>query len=322
MEESEEARVITMGVHEIRDVLQFGDQDLITNLEILGARVYTKRINLKRGYRHTMNHFDFFIDLAAFINVADSPQAKAEIFVSTRPVDVTTISAAPGDFNITPAAAEDYVLYKARLSVGTTDAQTVVAEFPNNFLAGNPTFSWYTPYVYISYVVYEQQDLPDAFGRSFTEMSFYMALDDKKVSGLEYSMGLMQEKYQYIVDVALASGWRIASKPDETTGQTYPALKFGGMKPERMLRGDALADFWLSYNTNQSEKTMDPTNIRTFIRQSSTMQPYDVAYGTVDVAKGDIPDWINLSANASLMSAVRPQWPPMKKLDNGNTEMF
>ena len=75
----------------------------------------------------------------------------------------------------------------------------------------------------------------------------------------------------------------------------------GGIRPERMLKADALADWWHSLDGNFAEKTQTVTNLREFYDDAKTMVSFTDAFGS-DSAKGGVPDWIRMSALPSVIS--------------------
>jgi hypothetical protein len=90
-----------------------------------------------------------------------------------------------------------------------------------------------------------------------------------------------------------------------------------------MLRGNALADFFLPYHPNDSEKMLSTQNIRGYLVSARTMQGFDTAFGALDAVKGDVPDWVRFDLNRGLVAGpIRAQQPPRKLADNGNTLMF
>ncbi|GAJ24918.1 unnamed protein product, partial [marine sediment metagenome] len=71
------------------------------------------------------------------------------------------------------------------------------------------------------------------------------------------------------------------------------------------------------------EKMLNTQNIRGYLLRSRTMQPFDTAFGSLDPAKGQIPDWLRFGLNRGLVAGpIRAQQPPRKLADNGNTLMF
>jgi len=53
------------------------------------------------------------------------------------------------------------------------------------------------------------------------------------------------------------------------------------------------------------------------------MQAFDQPFGSLDPAKGQVPDWVRFNLSRGLVAGpIRPQMPPLKFADNGNTLMF
>ena len=251
-----------------------------------------------------------------------------EFFVSPLPIIYTNMQFSgniPATYaNRGPSASIDIVLFKSILSTkvdgGGAPLQLLLDEvsFPNQTLGTLPTFSWYTPELYLTAIVHGFES--DTINN--VALSFYIAIDVKKVSRLQAGLGIVREG-------SLAQGMELVSQGREipkaaNVGQVFPLWKHGGTTPERMLRGNALADFFISYHSaNAAEKTMSPTNIRTFMGAASQMQPTGTAFGSRDPSKGNVPDWIKLDMLPGLIAGpLRSQWPPQKNWDNGNTMML
>ena len=61
-------------------------------------------------------------------------------------------------------------------------------------------------------------------------------------------------------------------------------------------------------------------NLRTFIKAARQMQQFDTAFGSLDVAKGEVPDWVKFNLARGLVAGpVLAQMPPVRFADNGNT---
>lgn len=247
-----------------------------------------------------------------------------EFFVSPLPIIFTNMDFSRGPpFNLLnrgPSAALDIILFKAVLSApidalgAAMQFQMSERTFPNQTLGTLPTFSWYTPELYLTAIVHGMPDdnLYDL------GLSFYIAIDAKKVSRLQAGLGIVREG-------SIAQGMTLVSQGREipkaaNVGQVFPMWKHGGTTPERMIRADYSSDFFLQYHSAAaSEKTMSTTNIRTYVRRANQMQPTGVAFGSLDPAKGQVPDWIKIDLVPGLIAGpIRPQWPPVKNFDNGN----
>jgi len=306
-----------MPIHEIRESLE---QDII-ECDATGYAIVQKKINLEPGKRHTMVQCDLFQD-----SVMTSTQNQPyfiEFFVTPMPVIYSNMDftgPAPLQYsNRGPAAAVDIVLFKSILSSvnegGQPQQQLLTQQdFPNQTLGTIPTFSWYTPELYLTAIVHAfDEEILNNFA-----LSFYIAIEERKVSQLQAGLGIVREG-------SIAQGMTLVSQGREiakasNVGQVFPMWKHGGITPERMLRGNALADFFIQYHAADSaEKTMTTTNIRTFVGAANQMQPSGTAFGSLDPAKGQVPDWIKLDLAPGLVAGpLRAQWPPNKYFDNGN----
>ena len=311
-----------MTIHEIRESLEQRD----IRLDSAGFGIIQKKINLNpQASRHTMVQCDLFQD--TIVTSASNMPFYIEFFVSPLPIIYSNMPFLEGPFhsfdNRGPSAAVDIVLFKSILSTVNDgvlpDPSPLMYpltqnDFPNQTLGTLPTFSWYSPELYITAIIHGfEEDLIRNLG-----LSFYIAVDAKKVSPLQAGLGIVREG-------SIAQGMTIVSQGREikraaNVGQVFPMWKHGGTTPERMIRADALSDFFLQYhNAAASEKTMSTTNIRSYVRRANQMQQSGTAFGSLDPTKGQVPDWIKLDLVQGLVTGpLRPQWPPNKYFDNGN----
>tara|TARA_R110000803_G_C11980929_1_gene320742 strand:- start:1078 stop:1986 length:909 start_codon:yes stop_codon:yes gene_type:complete len=283
-------------------------------LDEFGFAIIQKEINLAPGMRHTMVQADLFQD--TIITTAQDAGVSFEYFVTPYPVIYTEMNFQDFPFtqgNRGPAAAVDTVLFKAILTQGQQSQLHNMETFPNQTLGTIPTFSWYTPRLYITILVHGfEEDIVKNLS-----LSFYIAIDEKKVSQLQAGLGILRE-WSIAQGMNLVNQGRMIPKADNV-GQIFPMWKHGGIAPEYMIRGNAIADFFTQYHSTQSEKTMNTTNIRTFVRAANTMVASGEAFGAVDPSKGPVPDWIKFGLSPGLITGpIRPQWPPLKYFDNGN----
>lgn len=298
-------------LHEIRETIEVPSLELDSN----GFGIVQKKINLTQRKRHIINHLDIFQD--AIPSVDDAPTLFIEWFVSPFPIIYGNQNLTPTLANRGAMAGSDTVLMKAVCSNYTPDTFFQIDVFPNQFLGAAPTFQFFSPHLYITGFVH---GVPDSFVSNLA-FSFYVATDDKKASLTSYGLGLIRER-------SVAQGLNLVQQgrtipPARNVGQIFPMWKFGGVRPERMLRGDALADFFLPYDSNDSEKMVNTANIRTYVKAARTMAGFDEAFGAFDAAKGQIPDWLRFHLNRGLVAGpIRAQFPPRKLADNGNTLMF
>jgi len=304
---------MNMPIIEFRESIE---QDTIT-LDSTGFAIVQKEINLQPGKRHTMVQADLFQD--AIITTAEETSSYFEFYVSPYPIVYSEMNFSPVYENRGPSASVDTILFKAILSqpdAGGYDLHSMET-FPNQTLGTIPTFSWYTPRLYLTLICHGASN--DSIEN--LSLSFYIAVDEKKVSSLQAGLGILRE-YSIAQGMTLVNQGRTIPKA-ANVGQVFPMWKHGGIVPERMIRGNAIADFFTQYHSTQSEKTLSAGNIRTFVKAANQMQPTGTAYGSLDPAKGNVPDWIKLGLVAGLVTGpIRPQWPPLKFHDNGNGEML
>ena len=151
--------------------------------------------------------------------------------------------------------------------------------------------------------------------------SFLLKIDSKKVDATQYGLGLMRERSVAQGINLMQQGRTIPQAAN--VGQIFPAWKYGGIRPERMIRGTAARNFWLNYSADQSEQMLDTPTLRGYVAGSRQMVDYDEAFGRDSPTAGPIPDWIRFGLNRGLVSGpIRAQQPPRKLADNGNTLMF
>ena len=287
-------------------------------LNVSGLGIVQKRINLSGGVKHSIVQMDIFQD-AVMVDSGSNP-VDIEWFITPYPVMFSDmLFSPPFNDNRGPMAGSDTVLMKAIFSQNPQSpfAFGSITQFPNQFLGAQPTFSFYTPALYITGLVHGTGDSTV----SNIAFSFYVAFNQTKASTISYGLGVVRER-------SVAQGLKLMSQgrtiePARNVGQTFPMWRYGGIRPERMLRGNAIADFFLPYHPNDSEKAVSTTNLRTFIKAARAMAPFDAAFGSLDGAKGNIPDWIRFDLSRGLVAGpIRAQGPPRKLADNGNTLMF
>lgn len=308
-----------MTIHEIRESIEQSE----VLLNDAGFAIVQKKINLNpQASRHTMVQCDLFQDTIA--TSEHNEPFHIEFFVSPLPIIYSNMPFSNGPIwtwnNRGPSAAIDVILFKSILSTRNDAAgnplQVLMEDttFPNQTLGTLPTFSWYSPELYLTAIVHGfEEDTIKNLG-----LSFYIAVDAKKVSALQAGLGIVREG-SIAQGMTLVSQGRMISA-SANVGQVFPLWKHGGTTPERMIRADYLSDFFLQYhNAAASEKTMSTTNIRTYIRRANQMQPTGTAFGSLDPTKGQVPDWIKMDMVEGLIAGpLRSQWPPLKHFDNGN----
>ena len=299
-----------MVLKEIRETIEIPQIELVGGLGIV-----QKQINLTSGVRHNIVQMDIFQD--AIPNTDTDTPLVIEWFLSPYPIIYSEMNITPIYLKRGQMAGSDTVLMKAICSSARPDEFFDIEQFPNQFLGAQPTFSFYTPTLYITGFIHGSAGaLVDNIA-----FSFYVASDDKKASTTSYGLGCIRER-------SVAQGINLMQQgrtilPARNVGQVFPMWKYGGIRPERMLRGNALADFFLPYSSNDSEKMMTTATVRTFLRSARTMQPFDSAFGLTTPGLGGVPDWVRFELSRGLVAGpIRAQQPPRKLADNGNTLMF
>ena len=295
-----------MPIHEIRESIE---QEKII-LDANGFGIVQKVINLQDNMSHKMLQCDVFHDNPL---PSSTTAFTAELLVTPTPV-IYTDMIINGYQNRAPAAANENILFKETTIFeerGTTLPNK--EEFPNRFISARPTFTWYMPKLYITLFLHGSTgDEIDNLA-----MSVYCAVESKKVSLVTYGMGVIREDHIAQVAAVMANGRSIP--PARYVGQAYPMWKYGGVRPEYMMKSDAFADFFVSPSFDSS-KTVPTAQLRQFAQLARQMVPNLEAFGTGGNVKGDIPDWVKFHLPMGIESGpIREQWPPTKYADNGNT---
>ena len=299
-----------MPIHEIRESIEFTN----LTLDSQGFGIVQKEINLKENVAHKMIQCDAFLDNPFFITTGDN--VIMELLVTPHPVIYTDMFIGTYQ-NRSPSASLDTVLFKQTIqqqsSTPPNTTPATITEFPNQFINARPTFTWYTPKLYLTLLVHGERDVQVA---NFA-LTVYCAVEHKRASLVTYGMGLMKE-YSVAQIASVVSNGRFIP-PARNVGQIYPMWKHGGIRPELMMKSDAFAEFFYNTSATDSEKTVDPTNLRIFAKLGRQMVPNPDAFGTPNTVKGSIPDWVTFMLPEGIEAgAIRDQWPPTKHADNGN----
>jgi len=304
-----------MTLHEIRETIE---QEKV-QLDILGFGIVQKQINLPSNKLNQVLKVDFFQDS---LPLYTSPEPLyIELIVTPYPVIFSNMRFS-GQLNYQnrgPMAGSDTVLFKS--IVGPYDIISgnfpAVHQFPNESVGATPTFSFYTPSLYITALFHGG---PSGLIEHLA-LSCYLAMDSKNTNLTSYGLGVLRERSVAQGITLMNQGRTILAA--RNVGQVFPMWQYGGIRPERMLRANALADFFLPYHPNETEAMVTTTNLRTFINAARTMQPFDTAFGALDPSKGNVPDWVKFNLARGLVAGpVRAQQPPTKYADNGNTLML
>ena len=305
-----------MPIHEIRESIESPSITTDSN----GFAIIQKEINLKENMSHKMLQCDIFIDNP---NPTFSGDAYTmEILVTPTPV-IYTDMVVNGWPSRAPSASVDNVLFKqiiTRKVAYDEVGENVVTEFPNRFISARPTFTWYMPKLYLTLFIHSGTD-PNVDFRDIA-ITMYCAVEAKKVSLVTYGMGVIRENHIAQVAQIMANGRSIP--PSRNVGQSFPMWRYGGVRPELMISGSSLANFFNRSAPNEEQNTLTTTELRVLAQGARQMQPNITAFGTdFPLPVGAIPSWVRLELFKGVEAgAVRDQWPPTKYADNGNTLTF
>lgn len=302
-------------VEEFRETLEQGTVNVIDEADIT---IIQKRINLQGGKRHTMMAVDFMDD--SFILPTDVSPRGYEFFVSPYPIIYTEMRLAEIMPERGPLGADDCVLFK-RTSI-QSGGEVYTQQMPNQFLGTMPTYSWYTPSLYLTLILHKQEGAP-TWSITDLGMSVYLAVDSKNVDAVEYGMGLIRE-YDAAQGRNIMAQGREIEKTDNV-GEVFPMWRAGGIVPERMIRGGpSQADFFVQGALSEAETMLAQNQLAIWMRRSGQMQPYTVAKGSLDPAKGEVPDWVRfeLASMSMWFGNLRDNEVPKLKWGNGNGQMF
>ena len=305
-------------IHEIRETIQ---QSGSSDTQILQ---FQKRIEIKAGMRHTINHIDFYDDN---IDGAIRPDEDRgyQVYVSNYPIVMTNEAFVDGSgMTSGPLAGDDLVLFKASMlsfTYATQPAVWVRQEFPNQFLSSMPTFNFYTPQLYFTIVYTDASEV----GTRNPAMSIYMAIDSVECNAVEYGIGMLQEYSEN--QAMLQRNQGIAITQAEIIG-AMPMWQIGGIRPEFMASNatNVLGENWFFSTAGYggSEAMSSTTGVRAGLTNARGMVDFASAFGTDSGTKA-IPDWFKAIAKPfpGLESGpIRAQEPPLKHFDNGNVMML
>jgi hypothetical protein len=286
-----------MAIHEIRETID------TTGTATGNQLIIQKRINLQHGMRHRILHVDWFDDsISGATNT--SSNFKMEVYHSG--------SEAGG-----PLAGDEQVLFKAhRLSWSTGNARWYNNEFPNQFLGSEPTFDFYTPQLYFT-VVFSQEGESE-FTRNI-QQSIYLAVESEDANAVEYGIGLLQEYSENQMRILTSNG-NIVTQGEIEGG--YVGWSMGGIRPEIMTGTDSPDNWFFGLEGFGTGEDMQTTvQLRDAVEAARTMVAHTDAFGdTLTTA----PDWFKVVVRdfaAINTGPIRPDFPPVVKLNSGITQM-
>ena len=323
-----------MPIHTVREILT---GVAIPNAEgTQSLALVQKRINMPEGKRFKIKSVQCFDDNGALFTdaaragFAAGPCARL-VYVTPYPITPSQESFGPtGDVqaltNIAmggmgPFAGDNTVLYK-RLDVNKNDSsnenwntgQLITREFPNPQSAQDNDYTWYTPHVYLTAMIWTQEGWEQD-----VKLSFNLKLEVTAVDSIQTAMGQYKENLEAQCRLLTDTGNSIFL-PSSAAGRSFPMWKFGGVRPEIMVTS-ANALRYFNRLASAAYQEMDALgNFRTRFKESTTMVNFDAAFGDTNT---NIPEWISVGNAAGVTSGViRPYPPPTKFSGNGNTVMY
>jgi len=310
-----------MPIVEVRDTIE----GAITTDEN-GFGYITRRINLQEGHKFAMESVDIFNDngLMPYRQGFDSPVAAYQMFISPFPMQPQEADSwGPSvPLNTFPlggqAAGSPNVLYKEIGINRNTDITDNfiglhVTRFPNDNVAATPTFTWFSPHVYLTVMIWNDPQVDVNI-----RLSCYMKVKQTKANPTSSSMGM----YSEFLDSQIKTLRDTAVSYDvfNVAGNTFPTWKFGGIRPEIMLTGATALRYFNRLAANASQDMVEQNELLTAFRSATNMVAYDEGFGD---AANNLPEWITLMNVAGVTAGpIRPYPPPLKYADNGNTLMF
>lgn len=323
-----------MPMHTVREILS---GVAIPNAEgTQSLALVQKRINMPQGKRFRIKSVECFDDNGTVFTDASrggptsGPCARL-IYVTPYPIIPTKESFGPtGDVDaltsipmggMGPYAGDNSVLYK-RIDINKNVAgdenwntgQLLTTEFPNPQSAQNNDYSWYTPHVYLTCMVWTQEGWEQNI-----KLSFNLKLEVTAVDSVQTAMGQYKEMLEAQCRT-MSDTLNSILLPSSAAGRSFPMWKFGGVRPEIMVTSANALRYFNRLASAAYQGMDDITGFRTRYKESTTMVNFDEAFGDTGT---NIPDWISvMSASGVTSGIIRPYPPPVKFSGNGNTVMY
>jgi len=307
-----------MPITEIRETIEQTVQ-WITQADGSGLGIVSRRVAIQPNRRHTLMSVDFMDDsiIIPHLNI----ETTYEAMISTYPVLPTGMEIA-GLAGRGPCGADDSLLFKQVVTQEAQFGTFQIQRMPNNFLGSMPTYSWYTPQMYLTLFIHTA--VPPAVPLEVA-VSFYMSVKDRAANDVEYGIGCIGEYDEAQSRQLMATGRSILNV-DVWAGENFPSWKFGGIRPEGMVKANTKMNFFLpGFMQGDAETMTSKDDISAMVKEARTMVDFDQAFGADSaIAAGSFsPDWLRFIDTYDFgWGNQRPQFPPAKKFDNGNTEML
>lgn len=307
-----------MAIHEIRETIELSQVYSLPKGDETNLFIYQKRINLKPGQVHRMIQTDFFLDNPY---TQQPKEAFAQFYVTPLPVIYTDTRYGPYA-NVGPAAGNNYVLYKANMTISRPadpfdPSVDIIGEFPNDSLGTFPTFDWFSPHLYLTLVVNCTEAEP---GFDTMAMTFYAAVESKDVSYTKSMCGRMKERQEAHIATIMNNGHFINRATN--SGQIFPMWRHGGVRPSGMLDANQLGQFALPGDNQEGEQMWDTANLLAVASAGRTMVRTPDPFGQDTLGYGFVPDWLVMDLPMGIQfGPIRDQWPQTLYNDEGVVRM-
>ncbi|MHC4707944.1 MAG: hypothetical protein ACYS8I_12775, partial [Planctomycetota bacterium] len=283
------------------------------------AEVYTQKINLEQGKKHTIHAVDMMIDCLD-IYVSAQPDSVAtilgQVYLSPYPVWDSAIISEFGPMG--PMASDPSILYSAKFQFTYDPADpagpagvsqlTKLREFPTETIAAGESFDFYTDHMYMTVFIFSLTGTDTTIQNS--HISMLVQLDDKEVNEIEHFMGayaefLEAQRKRLLMETAM----RNSTGFENYSGYWFPSANYGGIRPELTVRGDVIGQF-LTSNAYDPETFRTQDSYRAIDSQARQMQSYNEAFGgTVPILQDGAPDWLRFVRSEQFMMEERDVFP-------------
>lgn len=297
-----------------KDVIMANDQDRV--------KIVQHRISLKQGhYQRNMLSMDLFFDDPP--HVIGGPEPAQFTGTITFMVTPTPVILTEETLLLTPRRALDAsntnVLYKSILyNTSVTRGNNIIynqTRFPQDFIASNANFPFFHDQLYLTMIfrAYAADSFP--LGIRYNA-SISLSYNEKKVPAVRSALGVISERFNSMVAQNKLVG-NILNRPLTNAGTFIPSYEWGGIRPELMVSGQNLTQYWLRQDGQEPETMQSTTALRSAARQARQMVANPDAFGTPNTAIGNVPDWFaEFLPRGVTAGAVRDQYPPRVTQDN------
>ena len=309
-----------MPIIELRESI--GNTDVLMDTDADNVKIVQRRINLKEGnYQRNMLSMDLFFDDPPHVIGGLTPTqfvGTITFMVTPTPVILTdeTLLLTP---NRALDASNTNVLYKSILY--QTEASPGlninynITRFPQDFIASNANYPFFHDQLYLTMVfrAYKSDTFP--LGIRYNA-SIALTYNEKKVPAVRSAMGVISERFNAMVATNKLVG-NILERPLTNAGTFIPSYEWGGIRPELMVSGQNLTQYWLRQDGQEPETMQTTGALRSAARQARQMVANPDAFGTPNTPIGNVPDWFAEFLPAGVTAgAVRDQFPPRVTQDN------